>query len=155
VNTLLIACGNSLRGDDGIAHEVLRLVECGQGYQVRHVHQWVPELAEEISRFQRVVFMDADVGTSFPVSAPVGAQQTGQLLSHASSPSEIVALSSALFGFEGEATLFRIPAKDFSPGERLSGDRWEKAAEAARELHRLLNEADGPACAADAQPEDQ
>jgi Ni,Fe-hydrogenase maturation factor len=139
VNTLLIACGNSLRGDDGVAHEVLCLVEYGRGFHGRHVHQWVPELAEDISRFQRVVFMDADVGATVPVLVPVSGERTRSPLSHASSPLEIVALSRALFGFEGEALVYRLPAGTFAPGEHLSADQQHLAAEAARELDYALS----------------
>jgi Ni,Fe-hydrogenase maturation factor len=155
VNTLLMACGNSLRGDDGVAHEVLRLVEYRKSCHARHVHQWVPELAEEISRFERVVFMDADLEATAPALEPVSGESTRSPLSHASNPAEIVALSRALFGFEGEALLYRLPAGNFAPGEQLSGEQQQLAAQAAGQLHRFLNEADGAAGAADAQPQHQ
>jgi Ni,Fe-hydrogenase maturation factor len=151
--TLLIACGNPLRGDDGVAHEVLRRVGDGIGRELRFVHQLVPELAEEIAGFARVVFVDADVASVSPVIEAVCVTIAGSPLTHAAIPAEIVALARGLFGFEGEAFVCRIPAHDFSVGQGLSPHERDTADEAAKQLNRFLHKADGTAGTADAEPE--
>jgi Ni,Fe-hydrogenase maturation factor len=136
--TLLIACGNPLRRDDGVAHEVLRLIARTPCRELRSVQQLVPELAEEIAGFERVVFLDADIRSMHPAIEPVRAAMPGPPLTHTANPAEIVALSRALFGFHGEALVCRIPARDFSPGESLEPDELHMMREAAGELERLL-----------------
>jgi hydrogenase maturation protease len=62
---LVLACGNSLRGDDGVALEVvnyLRKDYCDPAAEFRCQQQWTPELAEPISQSQVVIFVDAAVG---------------------------------------------------------------------------------------------
>jgi len=120
MRTLLIACGNTLRGDDGVADEALRLAQLPADCEMRAVHQLTPELAEEIARFRRVVFVDADARSVRLTIEPVGATVARSPLTHVSTPAEIVALATALFGFTGEALVCRIPARDFSPGPSRS-----------------------------------
>lgn len=136
--TLLIACGNPLRGDDGVAHEVLRIIASSPSRELRSVQQLVPELAEDIAGFGRVVFLDADARSLRPAIEPVGAVVPDSPLTHTAEPGQIVALSRALFGFQGEAHVCRIPARDFSHGESLSADALQIMHEAADELERLL-----------------
>ena len=138
MSTLLIACGNSLRRDDGAAHEVLRLVAPAPDRVVRAVPQLTPELAEEVSRFDRVVFIDADVESNGLAIEPLGAAASPSPLTHASAPAGIVALARALFGFAGEALLCRIPARDFSPGGELTPYTMRMAREAAIRIANLI-----------------
>jgi hydrogenase maturation protease len=136
MRTLLIACGNPLRGDDGAASEVLRLLASTPDREMLAVQQLTPELAEEIARYDRVVFLDAAVDANLtigPLSAPV----PWLPLTHVSNPMEIVALSRTLFGFTGEALLCRIPARDFLPGGNLSPYTLQFAQQAADELENL------------------
>ena len=59
---LVIACGNTLRGDDGAGPEVGELLAVeleGTGAEVVVVDQLLPELALDASRSGRVVFVDA------------------------------------------------------------------------------------------------
>jgi hydrogenase maturation protease len=144
MKTLFIACGNPLRGDDGVAPEVLRLMKPASGRKLRTVHQLTPELAEEMSRFDCVVFLDADVAASSVTIAPVSAIPPSPSLTHISSfthnskPAEIVALSRALFGFIGAALLCRIPAIHFDPGAALSPRALKFVQQAAEEIEDFL-----------------
>jgi hydrogenase maturation protease len=59
---LILACGNTLRGDDGVG---LWLAEwAGQrfsgqpGVRILADHQWTPELAEDVAQAQSVLFID-------------------------------------------------------------------------------------------------
>lgn len=138
MRTLLISCGNSLRRDDGAAHQVLQLLAPSPSRVFRAVQQLTPELAEELAPFDRVVILDADVASNSLAIEPLSAATSRSPLAHFSLPAEIVSLSRALFGFTGEAFLCRIPAHDFSSGASLSAAARQFAAEAAVQLENLL-----------------
>jgi len=62
---LILGYGNPLRGDDGVGwHAVHRLRERSAELDadVMSCHQLTPELAEAVSRAERVIFIDARVG---------------------------------------------------------------------------------------------
>jgi Ni,Fe-hydrogenase maturation factor len=148
MRTLLIACGNPLRRDDGAASEALRHLAQAPNRVLRSVRQLTPELAEEAARFDRVVFLDADAGAARVTIEHLGpgfgrgASLPRSPLTHFATPAEIVALSRGLFGFAGEALLCRIPARDFSlsanpGGADLSANTLRFARQAAAELENL------------------
>ena len=144
MKTLFIAYGNPLRRDDGVASEVLRYLAQAENREWRVVHQLTPELADEAARFDRVVFLDADIHAARVTIEPVGlgwsrgASVPRSPLTHSATPAEIVAIASGMFGFAGEALLCRIPARDFSAGTSLSRDTAPFARQAAEELENLL-----------------
>src|SRR5690349_25179273 len=105
MRTLLLACGNTLRGDDAAAHAVLDLIKPGANHMVRAVRQLTPELAPAIARFSRVVFIDADAEAKALAIEPLRSRAPRSPLTHAATPEELVALAGALFGFAGEAFL--------------------------------------------------
>ena len=135
--TLAIAVGNPLRRDDGVAHAVLKRLDC----ESRSYLQLTPEVAEEIAGFDTVVFIDADACSAEVRIDPVDEEQSSSALSHFSSPAEVVALSKALFGFAGRAFLCRIPSADFSCRTGLTRRAKALATQAAEQLRVSL--ADG------------
>src|ERR1035438_9446802 len=59
---LILACGNTMRGDDGVG---LWLAEWAErrfadqpGVRIIADHQWTPELAEDVAHAQSVLFID-------------------------------------------------------------------------------------------------
>ena len=141
MRTLLIACGNPLRRDDGVAAEVLQFMAPSVDREMRVVHQLTPEWAEEIARFDRVIFIDAESTSEATTRATIEVVRSiisQAPLTHASTPAEIVMLSRMLFAFSGEALVCRIPARDFSPGEGLTADGMRMAHETADELEHIL-----------------
>lgn len=132
MRTLFIATGNFLRGDDAVAHRVLQLL--GDGVETRSVMQLTPELAADIATFDRVVFLDAAAGSETVTLEDVPKPAAPAALTHVSKPSEIVALSAALFGFQGHALQCGIPVADFTAGEGLSRYAERFASEAAQLL---------------------
>jgi hydrogenase maturation protease len=134
MRVLLIAAGNSLRRDDGAAHRVLELLAGLPGSETRSMLQFTPELAQETVGFDSVIFIDADATANVVTIEPVERSAGPSVFSHASKPAEIVALARALFGFEGQALVCRIPACDLSPGEGLSRRTAKLAALAARRV---------------------
>lgn len=81
---LILACGNTLRGDDGIgpwlAEWALERFADNPRVSVISRHQWTPELAEDIAAAETVIFLDCST-ESAPGSISV-------LEVHPSSPSE-------------------------------------------------------------------
>jgi hydrogenase maturation protease len=117
---ILIAAGNPLRRDDGVAQRALQLLPADLECETRSVLQWTPELAAEIAGYETVVFLDADTHADAVAIQALSAAAGNSPLTHAANAAEIVALSTALYGFTGRALLCRIPASDFSEGEGLS-----------------------------------
>lgn len=113
--TLLVAAGNTLRRDDGVAHAVAGAFE-----DALHVHQLNPELAAEIAACDNVVFLDAAIDADDVTVEPVGPDEGSEPLTHASTPARVAALSRELFGFKGTAWVCRLPVEDMSAGEGLS-----------------------------------
>jgi hydrogenase maturation protease len=62
---LILACGNTLRTDDGVGLWLAEWAEqrfSGQpGVRVIADHQWTPELAEDVARAQSVLFIDCSL----------------------------------------------------------------------------------------------
>ena len=116
MGTLAVAVGNPLRRDDGVAHQVLQHLDC----ESRSFLQLTPEVAAVIAHYDTVVFIDADARSAEVRIESVPEAETTSALTHCSGPSEVVALSKALFGFTGRALLCRIPVRDMSYGSGLS-----------------------------------
>jgi Ni,Fe-hydrogenase maturation factor len=107
--------------------------------------QATPELAAEIGRARRVVFIDASVTEEQVRLGPV---EEGFLspLAHAIGPGEAVALARRLYGFRGEAWLCHIPGEDFTDGEGLSPAAAANAAVAAERLRAWGEDRRGAQC---------
>jgi len=62
---LILACGNTLRGDDGVGLWLAEWTEkrfsTQAGVRVIADHQWTPELAEDVARAESVLFIDCSV----------------------------------------------------------------------------------------------
>ncbi|HSB14030.1 MAG TPA: hydrogenase maturation protease [Bryobacteraceae bacterium] len=135
--TFLIAVGNTLRRDDGVAHRVLELLKPPAGVVVRSCHQLTPEMAEEIASADTVIIIDADVAPGEPRLEKVE-ERPDNPLTHVVRPAELVALSRRLFSFRGEAWLCRVPGIDFGQGSGLSPATEANACITAELLLRFL-----------------
>jgi len=133
---LIIAIGNPLRRDDGVAQAVAARFEDDPRIGLRRVLQITPEIAAEIAGCDSVVFVDADLTVTRLTMAPVNESGLCPPLTHASTPPEIVALSRNLFGFVGTALLCRLPVEDLSSGEGLSRRATESATLAVSALRQ-------------------
>lgn len=62
---LILACGNTLRGDDGVGPWLAEWAEnrflAEPAVRVISRQQWTPELAEDIARSESVLFIDCSV----------------------------------------------------------------------------------------------
>jgi Ni,Fe-hydrogenase maturation factor len=115
MRTLLIAFGNPLRHDDGVAHAVLELFAADR-VESRRLSQLTPEVAADIAGFAAVVFADADAATEEVVLEALKEPTPHGALTHTMGPSEVVALSRMLFGFAGPAFRAGFPRATFRPG---------------------------------------
>lgn len=101
---LILACGNTLRGDDGVG---LWLAEWAErrfaeqaGIRVIARQQWTPELAEDVARAESVLFIDCSVDSApgsiqlTPVEPAAGGQG---LATHHSGAAELLSLAHDLF----------------------------------------------------------
>jgi hydrogenase maturation protease len=144
--TLLIAVGNVLRGDDGVAARVLDQVGAGAGAQAMTAHGLTPELAEAVATASAVVILDADLTaatvTLEPLAEATANRNASRVLSHSLTPTALIALARQLYGFSGAAWLCRLPARQLAYGTALSAVAEAAACEGARQLRALLGPRD-------------
>jgi hydrogenase maturation protease len=140
-STLVIGIGNTLRGDDGAGIRVAeRLAQSFPAVTVLAVHQLAPELAETLTRFRRVVFVDASVQTDVLRIRPASAALPGSARgSHAVGPGHLVELAGTLYGTTpDEVIVAEIPAAEFDFGDRLSPHTAAAAEQCVDQLGQLL-----------------
>jgi hydrogenase maturation protease len=128
VGCLVLACGNTLRSDDGVGP---RLAEwAAERFQenddVRVVarQQWTPDLAEEIAAADSVLFVDASE-KSAPGRVSLAAVALGEsgngTATHHVDPPELLGLSRSLYGsMAGHAMLLTVGAGSTELGEEFS-----------------------------------
>lgn len=144
MNTLVIGFGNPLRGDDGVAWHVVDRLDALRPCSVatRRVHQLTPELAEPISAFDFVVFVDAAVDTA---PGTVRVERLDRLgtpapHTHLVDPAGLVNLAELVYGRRPEAVLVTIGGKVFGLTERLSPPARAAVLPAAERICALVND---------------
>ena len=141
---LILACGNTLRGDDGLGLWLARWAEerFKSETQVRILsrHQWTPELAEEVAQAESVLFIDCSVDSApgsirlLPVDPAATAQGLG---THHSGAAELLAMSREFYNsLPGKAMQLTIGAGSTELGEEFS----PAVTDALREACRLLDD---------------
>jgi hydrogenase maturation protease len=124
---LVLACGNSQRGDDGVAHQVVNCLQrgmCDPGTEFQSQLQWTPELAEAISKVEVVIFVDASAGIK-PGEVACrqirSATNSSPGMTHHTSPESLLLLAEELYGkHPGGAYLVTIGGASFEFEEALS-----------------------------------
>jgi len=133
---LIVAYGNPLRSDDGVAFHLADALESNfapSEVEILRLHQLAPEVAETVSRFACVIFVDA--AEPSPVAGS-DSRAPGEIrvetltaesepasnarFSHAVSPTSVLRLASRLFGSSPSAFVVTMTAESFGPGESLS-----------------------------------
>ncbi|MBU0983144.1 MAG: hydrogenase maturation protease [candidate division Zixibacteria bacterium] len=123
---LIIGLGNSLRRDDRVGEEVVRRIEAhyrdSSDVEAFHCHQPTPELSEQMSRFETVVFVDAGIGRDAGV---VNCQQlspaaSGRTSSHILTPAQLLALTHQLYGKKPLSYGVTIGGQSFDLGENMT-----------------------------------
>jgi hydrogenase maturation protease len=123
---LIVGYGNPLKSDDGLgwraAEEIVRQLPSPE-IKVMRVHQLLPEIAEEASRAELAIFIDARTGEPAgeigceELTNEAGARST---YSHELSASTIVQLARELYGRSPRAYLLTVSGECFEDGETLS-----------------------------------
>lgn len=159
MKTLLLGYGNVDRQDDGVAWHILRAV--AEHYQVRlpawpeetlygitpdisgcFTLQLTPEIAELITTYPRVIFIDAHTGNIDQPVAMVEIQPAFQSspFTHHLTPQTCLALAQSLFGSAPQAFLVSVRGYEFGFSRDLSPTTAKLAATAADEIVEQLDQ---------------
>jgi hydrogenase maturation protease len=128
IRCLILACGNSLRGDDGVG---LRLAEWAaerfhgdSAVRVIARQQWAPELAEDIASAESVLFIDSSMESApgrvslIPVAPDENALDGS---SHHLDASKLLGLARALYhSTAAHALILTVGAGSVELGETFS-----------------------------------
>lgn len=156
---LLMGYGNLSRRDDSVAWHIMRRVrgrlglpdgeldlesdpaEAEGALVTCFVHQLAPEMAEALTRYDLVVFVDAHVeGAGWePVHLEaVEPVLTANMISHHLRPASLMALCASLYGRCPQGYVLTVLGHDFDFGEELAPDTSRRADEAVERLLTLL-----------------
>lgn len=125
---LIIAYGNPLRSDDGVAWraaEALRKKLPPEEIEILSLHQLGPELAESASRSEFVIFVDAAAGKNpgeIEIEELTGTPESAKApaFAHALNPEAIVTLAAQLYHTRPRAYAATISGETFDHGESVS-----------------------------------
>ena len=140
----MIAYGNPLRCDDGIAwqaaEELRRSLPASA--QVICVHQLTPELAENVSRVHLVIFLDAAMSgqAGSIVCESLTAEETELRFSHHLTPQEVLALSERLYEAHACGFLVSIHGRRFEHGDAISREVVQAIPKVVAQVTELLSD---------------
>jgi hydrogenase maturation protease len=124
---LIIAYGNPMREDDGLAWRAADELEAklsSSKIEVLRLHQLAPELAETISHVDAVIFVDAAIKPNRPPGdvhcEPITGIPGDVTFSHQLSPHAVVALARQLYNASPRAFSVTMTGQDFDHAECLS-----------------------------------
>jgi hydrogenase maturation protease len=144
--TLILGLGNPLRSDDAVAWHVIDALQDlvrDPNVSLKSVRQLAPELAEEVSQSEMVIFVDAAEATPQgrvsvnPVdeTAPPHAR-----FSHSLTPASLISLARTLYGkAPAKAFLVTIAAASFDISEQLSEPAAQAVPAAALAIRHLIS----------------
>jgi hydrogenase maturation protease len=124
---LLLACGNTLRGDDGVGWRI----GCAAEQQLRHAdltvvitRQLLPEHAEAVSAADVVVFVDCSAVTAAGTVSTIAIQPAKSLphtLTHHLDPGSLLRLAHELYArTPTHAVAITVGGESFEVTDRLS-----------------------------------
>jgi hydrogenase maturation protease len=143
---LILACGNKLRSDDGVglwlAHWAEERFAAESGVRVLSSQQWTPELAQDISQAESVVFIDCAVDAtagSVRVMAVEPGREAAGLATHHLDASQLLSLSKELYGaIPRTSLLLTVGAGSVELREGFSEVVYLALPEARAELERAV-----------------
>jgi hydrogenase maturation protease len=143
---LLLACGNTLRGDDGIgpwlADWAAERFADEPDLQVISRQQWTPELAADIAEAESVLFIDCSTASepgSVELHEVQSAQQTVGVGTHQVSAAELLGMAQELFGsLPRRAQLLTIGAGSTELSEEFSQPLLDAMPQACAQLEETL-----------------
>jgi hydrogenase maturation protease len=147
---LIIAYGNPMRCDDGIAWraaDTLGPKVSESGVEILRLHQLTPELADTVRNFETVIFVDA-ASCDAPQDKPGmirleeirgGASEPARF-SHVLSPKKILDLALRLYGANPRAFVITVAGENFGHGDSLSAPVGTALPELIARIERLIKE---------------
>jgi hydrogenase maturation protease len=122
---VIIACGNSQRQDDGLAHEALHQLAgtaLPGDFEFIHAHQLFPEHASVACQADLLIFLDA-AQTGTPGEIRIRKVEPGGSFpgpSHHLSPESLLTFIQQVYGAEPESYLATLCGESFGLGEGLT-----------------------------------
>ena len=148
---LVLACGNPLRGDDGVGWRIAEAFQRAHptsDVEIITAPQLTPEMAERVSGAKTVVFVDASATeppgsvSSKPVEA---APAVPSSLTHSLEPTALLAMVHSLYGrAPRRAFALAVGGASFALGEELSEPVRRAVPQAVRKIGALLAPAAKP-----------
>jgi len=155
---LIIGYGNPSRRDDGVGLAVVNSLrqrlgrlpldegddgfsELGSEVDTLFLQQLMPELAETLTGYDRVWFVDAHLGV-YPElirRTVITAQLDLASVSHHLKPETLLVLAKQLYGHAPAAELISIRGFDFDFGEELSAATSEGVQQVVEELWQMVS----------------
>ena len=124
---LIIGYGSALRGDDAVGLHAARELESqfhgDPEVEVISCHQLTPEMADDISRSELVIFLDASCeGKPGAVRCtPISLENGPGGFSHHLDPASLIAAAEQLYGEAPRAFSITLTGWSFNIGSKLSG----------------------------------
>ncbi len=146
---LIVAYGNPLRSDDGVAWQAADLLSekfSDPDVEILRLHQLAPELAETLGGFERVIFIDAALHGPDIRPGAIRVEeindQTPDMTSftHAFSPTKVLALGAELYGVTTRALSVTVQGANFDHGNVLSELVARALPELISTIERLVSE---------------
>ncbi|MGD0096163.1 MAG: hydrogenase maturation protease [Terracidiphilus sp.] len=145
---LILACGNTLRGDDGVGLWLAEWAErrfCDQpGVRIIADHQWTPELAEDVARAQFVLFIDCAIDSlpgAISLTAVEPAASAQLQATHHIDAAQMLALGRELYvSLPRKAQLLTIGAAATELGEEFSAAVSAALPEACRLIEKTISD---------------
>jgi len=128
VRCLILACGNTLRGDDGVGPLLCAWAEerfAGEsGVRAIASHQWTPDMAEDVAAAEAVLFVDCSLEQApgqILVRDIAAASIRPGLVTHHLGAAELLDTAQQLYGSQPRrAILLTVGAGSIDVGEQLS-----------------------------------
>lgn len=141
--TLLLAYGNPLREDDGIAPFLAESLQKDSiNIDIVIAHQLLPEHAELISRYQQVLFADARIGTRIgyvevhPLDNDKESLQN--TMTHHFDPTMLLRSAFLLYQQKPKAWCFNIESHHFDHSDSLSAPMKQQFEEIKGKLQKTI-----------------
>jgi hydrogenase maturation protease len=128
VRCLILACGNTLRSDDGVGPWLAAWAEDRfreqSGVLTLYRQQWTPDLAKEIASAETVLFIDCSLASAAGELALADVHPSATcrgLATHHLGAAELLALAHNLYGsLPSQASLLTVGAGSTALGEQFS-----------------------------------
>lgn len=149
---LIVAYGNPLRCDDGVAWRAADSLEArfsNAEVEITRLHQLAPETADAVRHSELVLFIDAacidDVNKSRPGEiqirkVEVQPHRGPAHFSHVYSPEKVLELAKELYNASPRGFVITVAGEDFGHGDSLSAPVASALPELVMAIERLIKD---------------